>query len=117
MGAPVVHFEINGKDLKALSEYYSQLFGWAVHDAAPNYGLVQTEAGGKGIDGGISGESPSPGVTIYAQVDDPQKSLEQAQSLGGKIVMPVSEMGGVTFGLFADPEGHIVGIVKSGEPA
>jgi predicted enzyme related to lactoylglutathione lyase len=117
MGVPVVHFEINGKDLKGLSKYYSELFGWAVHDAGPNYGLVHTEAGGKGIDGGISGESQSPGVTIYAEVDDPQKYLERAESLGGKIVMPVTEMEMVTFGLFADPEGHIVGIVKSEQPS
>src|SRR6266545_976501 len=40
MGAPVVHFEINGKDLKALSTYYSLLFGWQVHEAMPTYGLV-----------------------------------------------------------------------------
>ncbi|HVH53014.1 MAG TPA: hypothetical protein VNA32_02660 [Actinomycetota bacterium] len=60
MGAPVVHFEINGKDLKALSTYYSQLFGWQVHEAVPTYGLVHTEAGGRGIEGGISGESQNP---------------------------------------------------------
>ena len=43
MGAPVVHFEINGKDLKALSTYYSQLFGWQVHEAMPTYGLVHRD--------------------------------------------------------------------------
>ena len=115
MGAPVVHFEINGKDLKALSTYYSQLFGWEVHEAAPNYGLVHTEASGKGIEGGISGDSKNPGVTIYAEVDDPQKYLEQAESLGGKVVMPVTDMGMVTYALFTDPEGHLVGIVKAEE--
>lgn len=115
MGSPVVHFEINGKDLKALSAYYSQLFGWQVHEAMPTYGLVHTEAGGKGIEGGISGESENPGVTIYAEVDDPQKYLDLAESLGGKVVMPVTDMGMVTYGLFTDPEGHLVGVVKAEE--
>jgi predicted enzyme related to lactoylglutathione lyase len=108
MGAPVVHFEINGMDLKALSTYYSQLFGWQVHEAMPTYGMVHTEAGGRGIEGGISGESQNPGVTIYAEVD-------LAESLGGKVVMPVTDMGMVTYGLFTDPEGHLVGIVKAEE--
>jgi len=117
MGAPVVHFEINGKDLKALSKYYSELFGWQVHEVMPTYGLVHTEAGGKGIDGGIGGggESAAPGVVFYAEVDDPQKYLEQAEALGGKVVMPVTESPEVTFALFSDPEGHVVGIVKAEE--
>jgi hypothetical protein len=113
MGAPVVHFEINGKDLKVLTKFYSDLFGWQVHEAMPNYGLVHTEAGGKGIDGGLGGEGTGQGTRIYAEVDDPQKYLEQAENLGGKVVMPVTEMGGVTFGLFTDPEGHEVGVVKA----
>ncbi len=116
MGAPVVHFEINGEDLKALTEFYSKLFGWAVHEVMPTYGLVHTEAGGKGIDGGIGGGggSPAPGVVFYVEVDDPQKYLEQVESLGGKVVTPVTEIPNmVTFAHFTDPEGHVLGIVKS----
>lgn len=120
MGAPVVHFEVNGKDLKALSKFYSQLFGWQVHEVMPTYGLVHTEAEGKGIEGGIGGggDSPAPGVVFYVEVDDPQKYLEQAESLGGKVVAPVTEIPDqVTFALFADPEGHVIGIVKAGVPS
>jgi predicted enzyme related to lactoylglutathione lyase len=54
-------------------------------------------------------------VTIYAEVDDPQKYLDLAESLGGKVVMPVTDMGMVTYGLFTDPEGHLVGVVKAEE--
>lgn len=118
MGAPVVHFEINGKNLEALTEFYSKLFGWTVHEAMPTYGLVHTEAGGKGIDGGIGGEAQNPGVVVYVEVDDPQKYLEQAETLGGKVVTPVTEIPNmVTFAHVADPEGHVVGIVKSEEPS
>jgi len=53
---------------------------------------------------------------FYVEVDDPQKYLEQAESLGGKVVAPVTEIPDqVTFALFADPEGHVIGIVKAGE--
>jgi len=116
MGAPVTHFEINGKDLKGLTKFYSELFGWTVHQAMPTYGLVHTE-GGRGIDGGIGGEAERPGVMFYAEVDDLQKCLEQAERLGGKIVVPVTEMEMVTLAQFADPEGNIIGITKSEEPS
>ncbi len=33
--------------------------------------------------------------------------------LGGSVVMPVTDLPMVTIGLFADPEGHVVGIVKA----
>ena len=37
-----------------------------------------------------------------------------SQSLGGKILMPETNvMEGVTIGHFADPEGHIIGLVKN----
>jgi predicted enzyme related to lactoylglutathione lyase len=117
MGAPVVHFEVHGEDLKVLSEFYSKLFGWEVHEAMPGqYGLVHTNAEGKGIDGGIGagGQWQGPPVTFYMEVDDPQKYLEQAESLGGKVVMPVTEIpNSVTFGLFSDPEGHVLGVLKA----
>jgi hypothetical protein len=53
-------------------------------------------------------------VTFYVGVDDPQSYLDKAESLGGKTVMPVTEIPNmVTFALFADPEGHMVGVVKN----
>jgi uncharacterized protein len=56
-------------------------------------------------------------VTWYAEADDLQAMLNKAESLGGTTVMPPSEpMGGTTIALLADPEGHVVGIVKPGPP-
>jgi predicted enzyme related to lactoylglutathione lyase len=46
-------------------------------------------------------------------VDDAQAALDNIEGLGGKTVQPpVQVPGGVTFALFADPEGHLVGLVK-----
>ena len=54
-----------------------------------------------------------PDVTFYIGVDDAQAALEQVEPLGGKTIQPpVQVPGGVTFALFADPEGHVVGLVK-----
>jgi predicted enzyme related to lactoylglutathione lyase len=113
MGNPVTWFEVVGKDGAALQKFYSEAFGWELQDpSGMGYGmLMQPE---KGIGGGI-GQAPdgTSHVTFYVEVDDPQAALDKVESLGGKTVMPVTEMEMVTFALFADPEDHVVGIVKS----
>jgi len=38
--------------------------------------------------------------------------LDKAEQLGGKTIMPVTELPQVTIALFADPEGHVVGLAK-----
>jgi uncharacterized protein len=113
MPHPVVHFEINGRDGQALQRFYSQLFDWKVDADNPiQYGLVETG----GIGGGISGGT-EPSVTFYVEVDDPQAYLDKAVALGGRVVQGVTEVPGmVIFGRFADTEGNVVGVVKSGYP-
>lgn len=112
MGKPVVHFEIYGKDSGKLQKFYADLFGWEIHADNPmNYGFVHTGAEGKGIDGGITeGERR---VNIVIEVDDLQKHLELAESMGGKTVTPITEIPGVvTYAEFSDPEGNVIGISK-----
>ena len=50
-----------------------------------NYGLASTKDGELGIDGGIyqqQDENDTPGVRVYAQVDDAAAYLAKAQELG-----------------------------------
>ena len=49
-------------------------------------------------------------VTVFARVADVQAALEKAVALGGTIVQPATRAPGVTFGLFADPQGHVLGV-------
>ena len=76
------------------------------------YWLHSTGNGGVGAGVGQAQEGPGH-VTFYVGVDDPQAALAKAEKLGGKTIVPVTEMGMVTFALFADPEGHVVGVVKN----
>ena len=47
-------------------------------------------------------------------VEPSPEHLEKAESLGGsKLMGPDSPMEGLTIGLFADPEGHTVGLVQA----
>jgi uncharacterized protein len=123
MGQPVVHFEVIGKDGDKLRSYYSELFGWDIDANNPmGYGVIQrdgnTNADGAGIGGGVgTGPEGYDGhVTFYVEVPDVEAALSKAESLGGGRMMgPDKVMEGVEIGLFTDPEGHVVGVVKSGE--
>ena len=113
MPNPVVHFEVVGKDLEKLQAFYGDLFGWKTQEMpGMNYAMVEKE--GEGIAGGIGqSQDGSSHVTFYVQTDDPQGALDRAEALGGRTVMPVTEIpGAVTIALLADPEGHVVGLVK-----
>jgi predicted enzyme related to lactoylglutathione lyase len=121
MGQPVVHFEVIGTDAKRLQEYYGELFGWQVDANNPmGYGVVDRDgnvtADGIGIGGGVGGGPEGyPGhVTFYVEVPDVEAALANAESLGGSRVMgPDQVMEGLEIGLLADPEGHVIGVIRS----
>lgn len=119
--APVVWFEITGKDAAKLQSFYGKIFDWKINADNPmNYGMVDaavngTAAGTGSIGGGIAPAQPgAPGyVTFYVQVNDPDAYLKKIESLGGKTIVPTTEIPNmVTFALFQDPEGNMVGLVK-----
>jgi len=126
MGQAVVHFEVMGKDGDKLRSFYSDLFDWKIDaDNQMNYGMVSREDNmdqGIGIGGGIGampegGEGPDIGeghVTFYVSVDDVEAAMQKAESLGGSRVMgPMQVPEGPEIGLFHDPEGHTIGVVKT----
>jgi uncharacterized protein len=121
MGQPVVHFEIVGGDAEKLHSFYSELFDWKIDADNPmNYGIVDRESNlnpdGIGIGGGIvaAPEGYAGHVTVYVEVPDVEASLAQAERLGGTRMMgPDEVMEGLVIGLFTDPDGHVIGVLKS----
>lgn len=114
MPNPVVHWEIQSKGPKGTQEFFGKLFDWHVDADNPmNYGLVDTHAQG-GINGGIGpSDGDSNRITFYVEVGDLQAFLDKAESLGGKTVMPPTEIPNVvTPAQFSDPEGNIISLVK-----
>jgi len=118
MGKPVTHWEVTGKDGKRLQKFYADLFDWKVDANNPmQYGIVDT--GGKGINGGIAtAQQGAGGITFYVEVEDLDEYLRTAERLGGKTLMPPSEVPGATtpvkLAMFADPEGNRIGLLKAG---
>lgn len=113
MTNPVGRFEIAATDLKAVREFYSNLFDWQTSSDSPTkYALVDT---GDGINGLIFRADPGVPtfVTFYIEVDDVEKYLEKAEQLGGTVYVPASPSpvpGESLFAVFGDPEGNIVGL-------
>ena len=111
MGAKVIHVEVVGKDGAALQRFYSDVFGWQLDTNNPGgYGMLRQGE----LSGGIGTDQNGGGghVTFYVHADDPQATLDKVERLGGRVLMPLTEVAPeTTIALFADPEGHVVGLM------
>ncbi len=119
MGAPVVHFEIMGGEGYELKTFYGELFGWKINSNNPmKYGIVDTGGGPGGINGGVApANDGGKRVSIYAQVNDLQATLDRAEKLGGKTILPPTEVpGGPKLAMFADPAGNVTGLLLGKQP-
>lgn len=121
MDNPIVHFEILGGDGPSLVAFYQGLFGWNMRDVAMDgyRSYAYLPPPDRGIGGGVGQlESGHQGfVTIYVEVGDPQSLLDQAVQSGAQVELPVTELPGVgAIARFRDPEGNVVGLVRSAPP-
>ena len=114
--AAVARFEVTGKDGAALRRFYGSLFDWRIQEGAKGSGFGVVEAAENGISGVIGpAHQGGPGhVTFYVEVEDPAAYLARAEKLGGKTVVPPTDVPefGLTFAFFADPEGNVIGLSK-----
>jgi predicted enzyme related to lactoylglutathione lyase len=109
----IVHWEIQAQNPSLLHEFYGEALGWDIDaNNEMKYGMVAS-GGPTGINGGIGG-SPAPGsrVLVYAQVASIPEVLLRIESLGGKVVMPRTDIGPVVMGLYHDPEGNLMGLIE-----
>ena len=115
MANPISWFEVLGSNPDKLRGFYGKLFDWKfvpMPDASLDYAMVQKEQ--TGIPGGVGKAPQGPGwTTFYVSVDDVAATLGKVEQYGGKTLMPPTKIAdGGTIAVFADPEGHPVGIVK-----
>lgn len=116
MGNPVTWFEITGRDGAKLQAFYSELFDWKMDTNNPaNYGVVDT---GGAIGGGVGAttDGSAGATTFYVETDDVAGHLKRAEAAGGTIVMEETQvMEDTVIGLFTDPEGHLVGLLRASQ--
>ena len=115
MAYPFVHVELSSNDLPAAKTFYSSLFNWKLEEMPMGPGMTYTTIGvGEGTGGGMM-KNPVPGSPSfwlsYVNVDDINASTKKAETLGGKVmqpVTPVAEMG--WFSVIVDPSGAAIGL-------
>jgi len=119
MGNKIVHWELMGPDGEAMKSFYADLFGWE-SEAVPgfdSYNMVGEESSGLAGAVGQGNEQMPNYQTMYVQVPDVEKHLAKVEELGGTTLMPKTVVPGtVTFGLFTDPAGNMVGVVEEETP-
>ena len=95
-------------------DFYAQAFGWTIDVNNPmKYGMVASQ-GKNGINGGIGGspEQASSRVLVYASGPSIDSILQKIEILGGRTVMPRTDVGPVIMGLYEDPEGNVMALVE-----
>ena len=110
---PVVHWEIEARDIAAQRAFYRALFNW---DIADDDFIATVGAGLGGPEPGPAGhlrQSDTSRVTLYVQVRDLRASMDRAVELGGAIVAePFDVPNGPTLAGITDPEGNPVTLVQ-----
>ena len=116
MAHPVVHAEIRSADPDATRQFVADLFGWKVasEGAFPGYTFIDTGSDGAPYVAISPRQSAEDEVLFFVAVDDVAATLARAEQLGGRIVQPAQQVPGTSFGVFADAQGHKVGIAASG---
>lgn len=115
MPHPVIHTEIRSENPDATRDFFASLFGWKVASEGgfPGYTFIDTGT----EDGPAVAISPRQGaedeVLLFVAVENVADTLQRAEELGGTIVQPVQEVPGVSFGVFADAQGHKVGVAAN----
>ncbi|MGE5602759.1 MAG: DUF892 family protein [Nitrososphaerales archaeon] len=117
-GRDLIHVEIPAANRKEAARFYGELFGWNYEHIDPmNYTTFQTGT----VRGGfpdISEMNPVGQITIYARSNDIESDLRRAEALGGKTIVPRTEIPGRGyFAILADPTGNPVGLFDMRRPA
>ena len=112
---PIVHVEFSANDREAAGKFYHDLFGWEIqHMPEMNYATFTT--GQQSVGGGlnpVTDSYPAGTVMVYVQTDDIDDTLKRAEALGGKVLVPRSEIPGVGwFAFFCDPTGNRVALME-----
>ena len=116
MAHPVIHAEIRSADPDATRAFFAELFGWKVasEGAFPGYTFIDT-----GVEGGTyvaisPRQSTEDEVLFFVGVEDVAATLAKAEQLGGSVIQSTQTVPGTSFGVFADAQGHRVGVASTG---
>ena len=110
-------FELMTTDVHNAKKFYSDLFGWNTEDmnmGDMNYTVVKV--GEEGLGGMMTvppqAEGTPPHWGVYVTVDDVDATAAKAEELGGKILVPPSDIATVgRFSVLQDPQGAVISAI------
>lgn len=110
---PIVHVEFSANDPNESGKFYEALFGWKIQfQPEMDYVLYETGSGPGGGFAKVDNQMYKAGDTlVYVNSDDIDASLTKVEALGGKTLVPKSEIPGIGwFAIFSDPTGNRLGL-------
>ena len=113
----ITHIEFPADNTDRAQAFYKGLFGWDFegYEALPGYflfttGTIDSSGGAVGARGTATGDK----LRIYITVDSLDETLPKVEPLGGKIVLPKSEIPGQGwYAVVNDSEGSEVGLYEN----
>jgi len=109
----IVHWELLGPDSAKMRDFYSSVFDWKPRDVEgfPHYFTVDDE--GMGVAGAVGrGPEDMPSYScVYVGCEDINETLAAVEANGGTTAVPRTVIPDiVTFAMFTDPAGNLVGL-------
>ncbi len=112
---PIIHVEFSAKDREATGKFYHDLFGWEVRQI-PEMHYATFMSGKDSLGGGfseVSDDYPAGTIMVYIEAKNIDETLQKVEGLGGKTVMPRTEIPGVGwFAYFTDLSGNKVALLE-----
>jgi predicted enzyme related to lactoylglutathione lyase len=108
--------EVLTRDPASVIAFYDSVFGWRA-DTDGNSGYTQFTLDGTAVCGmlpmppGVPSGAPSQWAT-YFSVADCAATQERCLALGGQVLMPVTDVGGMRFAVLADPYGATFDVIE-----
>ena len=117
MSHSIVHIEFSTKDREESGKFYADLFGWGIQQMPEmDYAMFETDDGVGGGLNPVKDDYPAGTVMVYVGTDDIEATLSKVEELGGKTLVPKSEIPGMGwFAMFSDPTGNTIGLFTSME--
>lgn len=123
--ANIAYFEIPANNVDRAKHFYHTLLGWKIEpikNPIPNAAMLQyheitTGAATEGTmnSGGIYKRQMNEDIRNYVLADDFDGILAKVEKLGGRIVMPKTDIPNVgLIAIIMDTEGNAIGIWKPG---
>ena len=124
LGVPTQHgavswYELMTTDVDAAAKFYTQLLGWETEETKMTDGskYVMIKVNGKPVGGMMKTPPQAQGVPpywgLYVTVNDLDAAAKKVQELGGKILVPPTEItdAAARFCVIQDPQGAVISLI------